>query len=715
MAEEQVDNGEVLRLEDRKMLILYGSETGNSQDSAGDLESIAERLHFKTDVFEMNDVDPNALTKYYLVIFVVSTTGQGELPNNSQKFWRQLRNKRLSPTYLSSVRFTTFGLGDSSYTKYNWAVRKLHKRIQQLGAVEFYPRGEADERHEDGIDGTFPPWSISLRSHLLSEYPLPVGVAPISADVHFPPKIILELSSVMDGAVKTEVKAASAPLLDNKAAQFSHVDNPNGEHEEQDLVLYRTLFASTMPFARETERTAAEVLGGIDRLDRPNVLRDAASKYSLEDSNNAPATLPRKDLLPIPDSWTATITHNERVTPEDHWQDVRHLMMNVHSRLLEEADPKSPKRRDILDYKPGDVVVLYPKNFPDDVQTLIDRMEWNDVADEPFTHYSTRIAQGIMIEHAPKNCHPVKDTTLRQLLMNNYDITAIPKRSFFHHIKFFTKDPMHRDRLAEFADHAYTDEFYDYTSRPRRSILEVLQDFPTVKVPYEWVPSIFPIIRGREYSIASGGLLLQDDEGFNERSNRTRIELLIALVKYKTVLRKTRQGLCSRYIESLRPGTDVRVKVVAHQGLPVGQAWNNTPVLAIAPGTGIAPVRAFFWARNENPDHGPHVLFYGGRNCNADFYFEDEWLDLGVQVFTAFSRDQKEKIYVQDVVRREYRTVCKLVKEGAIIALCGSSGKMPEAVRLALLDALVMGGLSPDREAAKLLIHQKTHFWEEVW
>ena len=97
---------------------------------------------------------------------VVSTTGQGDLPTNSRRFWRSLLKKRLPPNLLEGVNITTFGLGDSSYPRYillsyqvhaytkysrfNWAIRKIHKRLTQLGAEEKFDRGEADEQHEEG-------------------------------------------------------------------------------------------------------------------------------------------------------------------------------------------------------------------------------------------------------------------------------------------------------------------------------------------------------------------------------------------------------------------------------------------------------------------------------------------------------------------------------------------------------------------------------------
>ncbi|OTA63589.1 riboflavin synthase domain-like protein [Hypoxylon sp. EC38] len=721
----------VVQLEDRRMLILYGSETGNSQDLAGDLERLAERLHFRTLVCEMNDVELNVLLQYPLIIFVVSTTGQGEIPQNALKFWKSLLRKRLPPHCLQQVRFTTFGLGDSSYTKYNWAARKLHKRLEQLGATEFYPRGEADERHEDGIDGTFLPWSLSLRSYLLKDYPLPRGLSPISPEVQLPPKFTIELVPNMDSSDEPmpdrdaqHVEGANSPdqfplpatvaisngdrqqshqeqIFDRTAALFSHVDTPEPKVLEHALRAERLSINSNTYSARLSEQTANQIPGGIDILDRPNVLRDHPAKYSLEDST-VKEVLPPPDLLPVPKGWPAILRENRRVTPTTHWQDVRHLVFEV------AAQPSMARRGELglFSYVPGDAVVIYPKNFPADVQGLIDLMGWQDVADLPFEHRARHTG---MISSAPKNCYPLPHSTLRQLLLHNYDITAIPKRVFFEDIAFYTDDPMHRERLREFANPGLSDEFYDYTSRPRRSILEVLQDFPSVKIPYQHVPSIFPVMRGREYSIASGGSLLKS-EGNHQI---TRVELLVALVKYKTVLRKTRQGLCSRYLASLQPGTIINLTHREYDGLEA--SFCQRPLLAIAPGTGIAPIRAHLWDRRDEPQAGDVILFFGGRNQNADFYFKNEWEKLGIKVFTAFSRDQKEKIYVQDRIRQNALLVCDYIQRGAAICICGSSGKMPEAVRTALYDAMVMGKMAPDRETAQKVLHSSNPIWEEVW
>jgi len=248
--------------------------------------------------------------------------------------------------------------------------------------------------------------------------------------------------------------------------------------------------------------------------------------------------LPPPDQLPFPEPTEVRLIKNRRITPESHWQDVRELT------FIMDAD---------YEYEPGETVTIFPKNFPEDVQALIDLQSWNDVADKPvrvkpeapdyyMDEYLVSMAQGL---------HALEPTTLRDLLIHNLDITSIPKRHFFEMAALYTDDPMHRERLLEFTNPVYTDEFYDYTTRPRRSILEVLQDFPSVKVPWKVATSFFPIIRGREYSIATGGSLAT----YHKDHNFIRFQIIVALVKYRTVLKKIRQGLCSRYLASLPEGT----------------------------------------------------------------------------------------------------------------------------------------------------------------
>lgn len=634
-------------LQARSALVLYGSETGSAQDVAEEMGRIAERLRFHTEVAALNAITLKQLLHHPVVLIAISTTGQGELPANSQAFWKALRSARLRPGCLDQIKFASFGLGDTSYPKFNWAHRKLYNRLTQLGAHPICDRGESDEQHPEGIDGTFLPWSSTLRQRLLQEYPLPDGVEPIPDHVLLDPKWTLDLADA----------SPAKPTLPSHPAQA--VGETNADDES-----------------------------------------------------------PSSELLTIPGGITARVTSNERVTPQKHWQDVRHITFD-----LSGTHP----------YSPGDVLTVYPKNFPSDVSLLLSTMGWTSMADTPlrFVPSSSFTSPNatLPIPHVTKD----STVTLRELLTSHLDIISIPRRSFFAQIAHYTSDDFHRDRLLEFTNPEYIDELYDYTTRPRRSILEVLQEFESVKIPWQHVCSIIPTLRGRQFSIASAHdpkATLQD---------KTRMELLIAIVKYKTVIKRIRQGVATRYIASLQSGQDITA-TLSKGGLGVSQTEIDRPVVMVGPGTGVAPMRSLIYQRRlwreqakqltnkSEPStatgtQAEDLLFFGCRNADADYYFKHEWDDLraaGVplQVFAAFSRDQRQKIYVQDLLRQQSALVYNaLATHNGIVYICGASGKMPQAVREALIEVFQKHGKLDRDSAEKYLValEKGGRYRQETW
>jgi sulfite reductase alpha subunit-like flavoprotein len=488
------------------------------------------------------------------------------------------------------------------------------------------------------IDGSFLPWTATLRSSLLKEYPLPEGSEPIPDSVLLDPKWLLDFAD-----------------SEHSAPTNGHLPSGNGDTEE----------------------------------------------------------LPDQTLLEIPGGITANVTSNDRLTPTTHWQDVRHLKLHV-----EGSHP----------YVPGDVLTIYPKNFPTDVDHFLAIMDWMPIADQRirFTPSSSSVSPTARLPVSTFTSSST--TTLRELLTNHLDILSIPRRSFFAKLAHYTSDEFHRDRLLEFTDPEYIDELFDYTTRPRRSILEVLQEFESVKIPWQRVCSIIPTLRGRQFSIASA--MTEIPSTAKDSVPSTRIELLIAIVKYKTVIKRIRQGVATRYIASLAPRQQLTV-TLSRGGLGVTQNELNKPVVMIGPGTGVAPMRALIQQRMRWRSQAPaqttpttnDLLFFGCRNAESDYFFKDDWkgyIDSGVplEVFAAFSRDQRQKVYVQDLVRQQSRKVYDaVVNKDGILYICGSSGKMPQAVREALIEGFQEHGeLSrEDAEAYLVALEKGGRYRQETW
>lgn len=208
-----------------------------------------------------------------------------------------------------------------------------------------------------------------------------------------------------------------------------------------------------------------------------------------------------------------------------------------------------------------------------------------------------------------------------------------------------------------------------------------------------------------------------------------------------------------------------------HGSAPSGDVHARRPLLAVATGTGIAPVKSLIDERDFwKDDKGPAVVFFGCRSKNADFYFSKYWEKQranDVEVIPAFSRDpispdeqvfldswvkqsaqlvgpememtaipdaigpentpwprsfnyDHGKMYVQHMIRREAKEVCRIVQCAwelgvpPIIMICGNAGRMPVSVRQALEDALVIGGLAKTSTQAKQTL-QNIGIWMETW
>ena len=126
-----------LREEENKkqdLLILYGSQTNTAKYASEELGREAIRRGLRTIIQAFDEYNIFNLPTEKLVVFVVATTGDGDPPTSMVNAWRFLLRKDLPPGSLGNLRFTVFGLGDSSYDKFNAMAKKLTQRLLDLGA-----------------------------------------------------------------------------------------------------------------------------------------------------------------------------------------------------------------------------------------------------------------------------------------------------------------------------------------------------------------------------------------------------------------------------------------------------------------------------------------------------------------------------------------------------------------------------------------------------
>lgn len=322
-----------------------------------------------------------------------------------------------------------------------------------------------------------------------------------------------------------------------------------------------------------------------------------------------------------------------------------------------------------LSYEPGDALAVVPVNAPDVVKAIIQ---------------AAKLTGNEEVE--VKNVGP---KLLADALREDYDITAI-SRAVLTKLAEAADSAILRGLLAEDAK----DRFKEYVHG--REIVDALEDFAPKGLSAAALTGIFRKLPPRLYSIASSPLAHTDE-----------VHLTVAAVRYETHGR-VRKGVCSTYLADLvKSGDSVQVFVQPNKNFRL-PADGGTPVIMVGPGTGVAPFRAFVEHRAAVGASGKNWLFFGDQHYTYDFLYQLEWQDFlkdGVltRLDVAFSRDQPEKIYVQDRMIARAKELYEWLEEGAHFYVCGDANRMAHDVHEALI-SIVENQAGISREAAEAYV-----------
>ncbi len=181
----------------------------------------------------------------------------------------------------------------------------------------------------------------------------------------------------------------------------------------------------------------------------------------------------------------------------------------------------------------------------------------------------------------------------------------------------------------------------------------------------------------RLYSIASAQSEVEDE-----------VHLTVGVVSYDAN-DKTRTGGASGFLcQRLEEGQKVRVFVEHNDNFRLPQS-DDTPVIMIGPGTGVAPFRAFMQEREARDASGDNWMFFGDQTFTQDFLYQVEWQNylksgLLTRMDVAFSRDQAQKVYVQDRLKEQAAEVFSWLERGAHLYICGDANRMAKDVHQTL-------------------------------
>ncbi|KAJ3434459.1 iron hydrogenase [Anaeramoeba flamelloides] len=150
---------------DNSFLILYGSQTGTAEKAAEKIATIIKTKGQKVRFLEMNDYNhPINLKNEKFIIFVSSTFWDGSFPENAIKFWEKIQT--LQPMSLNKVKYCAFGLGSTSYSRFNNAIKTLDAKLKELGANEVLPIGLSNREDKNGYLSVLSPWLKNMEKLL---------------------------------------------------------------------------------------------------------------------------------------------------------------------------------------------------------------------------------------------------------------------------------------------------------------------------------------------------------------------------------------------------------------------------------------------------------------------------------------------------------------------------------------------------------------------
>lgn len=344
---------------------------------------------------------------------------------------------------------------------------------------------------------------------------------------------------------------------------------------------------------------------------------------------------------------TASFAVNQKITGRDSDKDVRHIEIDLGDSGLR--------------YQPGDALGVWFENDAELVQELL-QLVWLK-GDEPVD------ANG---ENLP----------LAEALQKHYELTVNTPQIVEQYAALSRNDAL----LALSGDkpklQSYAQSF---------PIVDMVRQAPT-ELNAEQLTGLLRPLTPRLYSIAS-----------SQAETDTEVHITVGAVRYEIDGRQRGGGASTWLADRIEEEGDIRVFIEHNDNFRL-PANPETPVIMVGPGTGIAPFRSFMQQRDNDGAGGKNWLFFGNPHFTDDFLYQVEWQKyvkdgLLTNIDLAWSRDQAEKIYVQDKIRAKGAEVWRWIEEGAHLYVCGDANRMAKDVEQALLDVVVEHG-GMDRETA---------------
>ena len=365
--------------------------------------------------------------------------------------------------------------------------------------------------------------------------------------------------------------------------------------------------------------------------------------------------------------FSASLLTSQKITGDRSAKDVRHIEID-----LEGSD---------LHYTAGDALGVWFKNDQNMVNELIEKLGLD--ATKEITVGDSKIA-------------------LKDALIEEYELTGTHP-GFIEGYAALTEN----EALLKLAEDK--NACRDFANN--NQVVDVVTTTGNDKVTEENFVALLRRSSPRLYSIASSQTEVEEE-----------VHLTVGAVVFENESGQQRGGSASTFLSHrLEEGEEVKVFIEDNHNFRL-PANPETPVIMVGPGTGIAPFRAFMQEREATEATGKNWLLFGDQTFNEDFLYQVEWqthLKSGLltRLDLAFSRDQAEKIYVQDRLKENAAEVFKWLQDGAHFYVCGDANRMAKDVQTTLIEIISKQGKLSLEDAEEYLteLRQAKRYQRDVY
>ena len=317
-------------------------------------------------------------------------------------------------------------------------------------------------------------------------------------------------------------------------------------------------------------------------------------------------------------------------------------------------------------YKPGENILIYPKNNEETINIVLNQL----AMDKETNYINYRILNNNDIS---LNLPLPEGITVKEALSEYIDLSCQITKNILSKLVIYLTDINQKSKITDIINDEQKMELF---LSKRYNIADFIKEFDSLQLSLQDLSDIFPTIMPRYYTCSSS---------YNKNNNI--IELIITLVSWKGPKNDIRYGLTSNYFNNLYKYKSYNQKDEYVNISLKESAFNlpkdlSKPMLMICTGSGIAPFISFleeleFKKKDNNYET---YLIFGSKNIKNDFIFEEELKEykkkgILTEYYTAFSRDQEKKIYVQDVLEKEFskeKMEQLVINKGMNIYICGS-------------------------------------------